>query len=62
MNDISIVVVGDSQCGKTQIIYRLANGYFSEVGNTNQNDLWIKTFIADPNFKSGSQKHIKYDI
>jgi hypothetical protein len=32
MNDISVVVVEDSQCGKTQIINQLANGYFSEVG------------------------------
>ena len=31
MSEISIVVVGDSQCGKTQLINRFANGCFSEV-------------------------------
>ena len=31
MSDISIVVVGDSQCGKTQLINQSADGCFSEV-------------------------------
>ena len=29
--EISIVVVGDSQCGKTQLMNRFTNGGFSEV-------------------------------
>ena len=30
-SQISVVAVGDSQCGKTQLINRFANGSFSEV-------------------------------
>jgi GTPase SAR1 family protein len=29
--EISIVIVGDSQCGKTQLISRFDNKYFSKV-------------------------------
>ena len=32
--EISIVIVGDSQCGKTQLINRFANKSFSKVSNT----------------------------
>ena len=31
MAAVSIVIVGDSKCGKTQLINRFANGCFSEV-------------------------------
>ena len=31
MSGLSVVVVGDSQCGKTQLINRFANGAFDQV-------------------------------
>ena len=31
MSGVSVVVVGDSQCGKTQLINRFANGAFDQV-------------------------------
>ena len=31
--EISVVIVGDSQCGKTQLINRFANKSFSKVNN-----------------------------
>ena len=31
--EISIVIVGDSQCGKTQLINRFADKSFSKVSN-----------------------------
>ena len=34
MSGLSVVVVGDSQCGKTQLINRFANGAFDQVNMT----------------------------
>ena len=31
MSGLSVVVVGDSKCGKTQLINRFANGAFDQV-------------------------------
>ena len=36
MSDISMVVAGDSQSGKTQLVNQLVNGCFSEVRKTNK--------------------------
>ena len=30
---VSIVIVGDSKCGKTQLINRFSNGFFTKVSN-----------------------------
>ena len=32
MSGLSVVVVGDSKCGKTQLINRFANAAFDQVG------------------------------
>ena len=36
MAEVSVVVVGDSQCGKTQLINRFAHSTFSQVALSNQ--------------------------
>ena len=33
MSGLSVVVVGDSKCGKTQLINRFANGAFDQVSD-----------------------------
>ena len=38
MSGLSVVVVGDTECGKTQLINRFANGAFDQVSGNKMVD------------------------